>query len=204
MKRFNNMTNKKNDNTSHEEIIEPTDVVEENAESKSTWGDQDLLDKIIKLEKKLKDQEEITQRAQSDYYRLKMEWDQYVTRTESMKANLKVEALVTTAQKLLPAVSQLAQTVQTMPEEFSDSSWAQGVTLVYSKISSQLDWLNIVSIAPEAWTEPDLMYHIPISSMPVENKKHQGKVVSVIETWFLYKKDDVEKVIIPAKVIVGA
>jgi molecular chaperone GrpE (heat shock protein) len=68
-----------------------------------------------------------------------MEWDQYVNRTESMKSNLKVDTLVSTAQKLLPAVSQLAQTVQTMPEELSESSRAQGVTLVYTKINSQLE-----------------------------------------------------------------
>jgi molecular chaperone GrpE (heat shock protein) len=91
-----------------------------------------------------------------------------------------------------------------MPEELSESSRAQGVTLVYTKINSQLEWLNIVAINPEAWIEPDLMYHIPISSQPVEDKKQQWKIVTVIETWFLYKKDDAEKVIIPAKVIVGA
>jgi molecular chaperone GrpE (heat shock protein) len=86
---------------------------------------EELQAKIQQLEKKLKDQQEITQRAQSDYYRLKMDWDQYVTRTESMKANLKVESLISTAQKLLPAVSQLKQTVATMPDELAESPWAQ-------------------------------------------------------------------------------
>lgn len=164
---------------------------------------EELQAQITQLEKKLKDQEEITQRAQSDYYRLKMDWDQYVTRTESMKANLKVESLISTAQKLLPAVSQLKQTVATMPPELTESSWAQWVQLVYSKISGQLETLNIQTIEPELWTEPDLMYHIPLSSQPVEDKKQQGKIITVIETWFLFKKDDSEKVITPAKVVVG-
>lgn len=188
---------------SHEEIVDTGEVLKDDHPSDDTTQ-QELIEKITKLEKKLKDQEEITQRAQSDYFRLKTEWDQYVNRTEAMKATLKVETLVATSQKLLPAVSQLAQTVQTMPVELSESSWAQGVVLVYTKIHAQLQWLNIVAIDPEAWTEPDLMYHIPISSQPVEDKKLQWKIISVIETWFLYKKDDAEKVIIPAKVIVGA
>lgn len=188
---------------------DPTDVdIEENAGENTSSNNQpttnDLLEKIAKLEKKLKDQEEITQRAQSDYFRLKMERDQYVSRTESMKATLKTDTLVSTAQKLLPAVSQLAQTVQTMPQEFSESSRAQWVSLVYTKITSQLEWLHIESINPEVWIEPDLMVHIPISSQPVDDKKQQWKIISVIETWFKYKKDDAEKVIIPAKVIVWA
>jgi molecular chaperone GrpE (heat shock protein) len=91
-----------------------------------------------------------------------------------------------------------------MPDELAESPWAQWVQLVYSKISWQLETLNIQTISPELWTEPDLMYHIPLSSVPVEDKKQQGKIINVIETWFLFKKDDSEKVIIPAKVVVGA
>ena len=105
----------------HEDTtIDDTPVAQDN-----TISVEELQATITKLEKKLKDQEEITQRAQSDYYRLKMDWDQYVARTESMKATLKVESLISTAQKLLPAVSQLKQTVTTMPEEFAESPWAQ-------------------------------------------------------------------------------
>ena len=176
----------------------------DNDDTTTTVSIEELQKQVATLEKKLKDQEEITQRAQSDYYRLKMEWDQYVNRTESMKAWLKIDSLIATAQKLLPAVSQLEQTVQTMPEEFAESSWAQGVQLVYTKISSQLEGLYIQKIEPELGTDPDLTMHIPISSQPVEEKKKQWKIIQVIEAWFLYKKDDSEKVIIPAKVVVGA
>lgn len=164
---------------------------------------EELQTQLLQLQKKLKDQEDITQRAQSDYFRLKMDWDGYVARTEEMKSNLKVESLIKIAQKLLPAVSQLKQSVDTMPAELKDSPRAQWVHLIYTKISSQLEGLNIAVIDPVLWIDPDLTLHIPLSTQPTDDDAMKGKVTTVIETWYLYQKDDAEKVIIPAKVVVG-
>ena len=46
---------------------------------------------IAGLTKQLTDKEEIAKRAQSDYIRLKMDMDSYVTRTESAQKDMKVQ-----------------------------------------------------------------------------------------------------------------
>jgi molecular chaperone GrpE (heat shock protein) len=60
--------------------------------------EQSSDDRIIVLEaeiagltKQLADKEEIAKRAQSDYIRLKMDMDSYVTRTEAAQKDMKVQ-----------------------------------------------------------------------------------------------------------------
>jgi molecular chaperone GrpE (heat shock protein) len=58
----------------------------EQDESKIVDMDLETLQKEIeKLQKKLADSEEITKKAQFDYYRTKQEFDQYITRAEVAK-----------------------------------------------------------------------------------------------------------------------
>ena len=64
-----------------EEVIHDTEKQEQDDNKTGTSIDPQEQ-KIASLEKKLAEQEEITKRAQSDYFRLKMDMDGYIKRAD--------------------------------------------------------------------------------------------------------------------------
>jgi len=167
---------------------------------------QEQIDILIKenesLQRKLDDAEQITKRAQSDYLRLKMDMDALITRTSEQQKRWDIDSLVNTAKKILPFVTQLAQSLQAADEETLQTPWAQGIQLIYQKMIGSVEQLNIKTITGESGQDPDLQQHIPVSTMPVEDKKLSWKIVSQIEQGYMYSKDWVEVVVVPAKVVV--
>ncbi len=160
-------------------------------------------EEFLKLTKKLQETEEIAKRAQSDYLRLKLDFDSYMQRNQEAQASAKVDALCEVARKILPAVNQLYHIVKTMPQEFLDNSRAQGVKLAYDKVTSDLAHLYIVPIHVNIGDDPDFLAHIPLSAQPTDDETLKGKVLELIDVGYKYHKNDKEQIILPAKVIVG-
>jgi molecular chaperone GrpE (heat shock protein) len=159
---------------------------------------------IAGLTKQLADKEEIAKRAQSDYIRLKMDMDSYISRTESAQKEMKLQGLLDMAKKLLPSVYQLHLMSASCPEELVANSRAQGVKLLYGKLTKELELLHIFPIETVVGSEPNLTYHAPIGNEPVTDSKLTGKIVRELQQGYLYRKDNDEKVILPATVIVWA
>ncbi|USN54984.1 MAG: nucleotide exchange factor GrpE [Candidatus Peribacteria bacterium] len=107
-------------------------------QSKTSKQDDKLQERIAKLEKDLAEAQEIAKRAQSDYFRFKIDMDSYMQRAEQNLEQTKVDALIQIAQKLLPAVAQLEQSVLNLPKELAENSWAAGVKLCYNKAMQEL------------------------------------------------------------------
>ena len=80
---------------------------------------------IEKLEQELADQKEITQKAQSDYFRYKMDMDAYMTRAEEAKKESRVDAVIAVGAKMLPFVTQLKQSLAHIPEALQDDAWVE-------------------------------------------------------------------------------
>lgn len=154
------------------------------------------------LTKQLTDKEEIAKRAQSDYIRLKMDMDSYVNRTEAAKQEMKLEWLLSIAKKLLPSVYQLKLMTDSCPVELIENSRAQGVTLLYGKLTKELEMLHIFPIESAIGSEPNLSYHAPIGSEP-SDANLQWKIVKELQQGYVYRYEGEEKVILPATVIVG-
>ena len=179
----------------------------EHAQKDEQEGSEDrivLLEaEIVGLTKQLADKEEIAKRAQSDYIRLKMDMDSYVSRTEAAQKEMKVQWLLDIAKKLLPSVYQLHLMTISCPEDLATNSRAQGVKLLYGKLTKELELLHIFPIESALWSEPNLTYHAPIWNEPVEDATHHGKIVRELQQGYIYRKEGDEKVILPATVIVG-
>lgn len=77
---------------------------------------------ITKLETQLKEKEDIAIRAQSDYFTLKHDMDAYMRRNEQAQARGKHEATIQVAQKILPSINQLHQTIQNLPAELGENN----------------------------------------------------------------------------------
>lgn len=158
---------------------------------------------IAWLTKQLADKEEIAKRAQSDYIRLKMDMDGYVSRTEAAQKEMKIEWLLSIAKKILPNVFQLKLMTDSCPTELAENSRAQWVKLLYGKLTKELEMLNIFPIDSAIGSEPNLTYHAPIGNEPVEDPKLTWKIVKELQQWYVYRSNGDEKVILPATVIIG-
>lgn len=89
------------------------------------------------------------------------------------------------------------------PEDLATNSRAQGVKLLYGKLTKELELLHIFPIESAIGTEPNLTYHAPIGNEPVQDNKLQGKIVRELQQGYIYRNNGDEKVILPATVIVG-
>jgi molecular chaperone GrpE (heat shock protein) len=158
---------------------------------------------IAWLTRQITDKEEIAKRAQSDYIRLKMDMDGYVSRTEAAQKEMKIEWLLSIAKKLLPSFFQLKLMTDSCPVELTENSRVQWVKLLYWKLTKELEMLHIFPIESAIGSEPNLTYHAPIGNEPVEDPKHTGKIVRELQQWYIYRNNGDEKVIIPATVIIG-
>lgn len=187
------MTKKKEDNTLTEK------------KSKKVWSEdvRNREEEIIQLTKEVKEKEDIAKRAQSDYMRLKLDMDAYVSRTESAKEDMKLEWLISIAKKLLPSVYQLKLMTDSCPTELQTSKRAEGVMMLYTKLTKELESLGIVPIETVIGSEPNLTYHAPVSSEPTKDNALQGKITKELQQGYLYRKGEIEKVIIPATVVLG-
>lgn len=183
----------------HQEEEHREDVSQARQDS-ATIGDQQA--KLEQLEKQLADMTAIAKRAQSDYITLKMDFDGYVSRNDSQKEHMKEDNLISLVKRLIPVFTTLKQMVQTVPAELAENTRAQGVTLTYGKLLTELDSLAIKSISPSIGTDPDLHLHLPLWSEESDPTLH-GKITKVLEDGYVYTWKDREVVIIPAKVVVG-
>gem|GEM_PF-2837177 len=101
----------KKDPNVEEEIVEEVVQDEEGGEEKN--------DELESVKKQLTEQEEITRRAQSDYLRMKLEFDEYVKRSDAAKLGFEIDGLMKALEKVLPFVNQLKTTLENLPEDIS-------------------------------------------------------------------------------------
>ncbi len=187
------------DTTTPEEATTPIDETTPTAANEN----DELLQRIQTLEKQLAESQEITKRAQSDYLRLKWDMDALIERTNLANAQLKDDTFVIVAQKVLPWIMQLQQTLQHIPGELAESSLAEGIRMSYQKIMSELASLGIEEHIPLVGGELDLMREIPLSTQPTDDEALKQKICAVAQNGFIYTKTDPQKVILPAKVFIG-
>lgn len=187
--------------------MQKKDPAQKKTDPKSMQGSDDQISllhaEIAGLTRQLADKEEIAKRAQSDYIRLKMDMDAYVSRTESAKHEMKLEWLLSIAKKLLPSVYQLKLMHDSCPADLTQNPWAQWVKLLYGKLTKELELLHIYPIVIKIGEEPNLTYHAPVGHEPVKNSKLQGKIVKELQQGYIYREKNEERVILPATVIVG-
>lgn len=78
-------------------------------------------ERVVALEKKLAEQEDMTKKAQHDYINLKYDFDRRQRQYESEKQTAKVNALVESVKKLLPFVDDLRKSLENIPTDQKDN-----------------------------------------------------------------------------------
>jgi len=158
-------------------------------------------EQILALEKKLQEQEDMTKKAQHDYINLKYDFDRRQRQYESEKKTAEMDALVASIKKLLPFVDDLRKSLENIPADQKENPLSKWIELTYNKFLKTLEELNIYQIEAVG-KDPDTNLHEPVWAQPTDDKKMKGKIVAEFERGFIYKKDDIQKVITTSKVVV--
>ena len=178
------------------------DDVKVQKDSDETIGN--LLLEIKKLQTQLAEKDEIVKNAQVAYLRTKNDMEM-IQRQSAMKAeSMYQDLLIKIVKKLLPFVEDLRKSLETLSNEQKESTMWKWVQMVYDKFIKALAEFSIIPI-PSLHEFPDTMFHEPIWTQSVEDKKLKWKIIQVFEQWFYYKKEDWNKVtIFPSKVLIGS
>ena len=178
------------------------DDVKVEKDSDETIGN--LLLEIKKLQTQLAEKDEIVKNAQVAYLRTKNDMEM-IQRQSAIKAeSMYQDLLIKIVKKLLPFVEDLRKSLETLSNEQKESTMWKWVQMVYDKFIKALAEFSIIPI-PSLHEFPDTMFHEPIWTQSVEDKKLKWKIIQVFEQWFYYKKEDWNKVtIFPSKVLIGS
>ena len=163
---------------------------------------QDLEQTIQHLEHKLQEAEMIAKKAQSDYINLKFDFDSYMARNQQQAQHAQSTTLIDVVKKFIPFINGLHQSLSNIPEWEQDDDIVQGVQMVYDKFLATLEQLSIFKIE-SIWREVDINLHEAVSALEVEDKKQKWKIIQEYEQGFVYRSGDIEKVILPSKVVVA-
>lgn len=163
---------------------------------------QKLEEKIKNLEAELQEQKEITKQAQYSYVNLKMDFERLMNQTQEKEKNMEIEVLLKIVKKFIPFVENLRKSLEVVPEDKKSDSMIKGLQLIYDNFIKSLEETNIYPIQAY-WLEPDSLLHEPVSIQPIEDKNLKWKIIQEFQRGFVYKKSWLEKVIVPAKVVVG-
>ena len=154
-----------------------------------------------KLQKKLKDMEEILKNTQIQYLSLKNEFDAYQKRVEAQKQQHKQEAFEKVILNILPILELFIQSYEHLPEEFKEHKWTEGLNIINKKIVQFLNqsWIEVI---PTVGHKVDETMHEVIHVQEVQDE-HKWKIIQEVKKGYILKIPNGKKVLQPAKVVVG-
>lgn len=167
----------------------------ESIEANSKDKQKELRKKLDRCEKEKLNILEDLQRAKADFLnsRKRLEDDQAAT-----KERLKVDYI----EKLLPLYDSFSMAMSNETAwQAVDDNWRVGVESIYGQLLSILKELQAFEINPLG-EEFDPEKHEAVSNVTVETKD-DGKVISVVQKGFVFKNDQKEILVRPARVTVG-
>jgi molecular chaperone GrpE (heat shock protein) len=130
-----NLMTKKQDDTLLEEALK--EVVEAQQELEAVTDDSndeiDYKQLYEETKKKLEESELITKRAQSDYFRQKMDFDALVARREEEKKTEKVDAVISLTQKIIPGLANLQVSLAHIPADLIENKRVEGIKMTADK-----------------------------------------------------------------------
>ena len=123
------------------------------------------------LKEKIKTEEE-------KYLRLFAEFENYKKRTTKERIDLYKTAGKEVIQGLIPVLEDFKRALNPETGKFDD---AEGINLIYNKLSESLKSQGLTEIKTEIGEDFDSEKHEAISQIPAEKKEDKGKIIDVIE-----------------------
>ena len=126
----------------------------------------------------IKDLNEKIKSEEEKYLRLFAEFENYKKRTTKERIDLYKTAGKEVIQGLIPVLEDFKRALNPETGKFDD---AEGINLIYNKLSESLKSQGLTEIKTEIGEDFDSEKHEAISQIPAENKEDKGKIIDVIE-----------------------
>ena len=126
----------------------------------------------------IKDLKEKIKSEEEKYLRLFAEFENYKKRTTRERIDLYKTAGKEVIQGLIPVLEDFKRALNPETGKFDD---AEGVNLIYNKLSESLKSQGLTEIKTEIGEDFDSEKHEAISQIPAEKKEDKGKIIDVIE-----------------------
>ena len=168
---------------------------------KKSKKDQKKEKEANSIEEQLNEQQRKLEELNDKYLRLYSEFDNYRKRTLKEKSEMSKTASEEVILSMLPVLDDFERALSVFEklDDKSQSSFSDGVTLIYNKFKNVLQQKGLKAI--KSIGEPfDVDYHDALTTIPSPTEELKGKVVDEIEKGYMLS----DKVIRHAKVVVGA
>ena len=126
----------------------------------------------------IKDLNEKIKSEEEKYLRLFAEFENYKKRTTKERIDLYKTAGKEVIQGLIPVLEDFKRALNPETGKFDD---AEGINLIYNKLSESLKSQGLTEIKTEIGEDFDSEKHEAISQIPAEKKEDKGKIIDVIE-----------------------
>lgn len=152
------------------------------------------LEDIETLRQALAEERERAEKYLANWQRSQADLANYRQRTEQEKCQSIEFANSTLVSNLLPVIDDLERAVALVPAELVESSWTEGIRLIYNKLKAILEAQGLTEI--EAKGEP---FDPRLHEAMMQRKGEEGMVVEETQKGYRFR----EKVIRPSLVVVG-
>lgn len=167
-------------------------------EEKQNSFNNTLRDKLKACEAEKRDILEETQRAKADFLNARRRLEEERLRDRERSTISHVESLIPLCDSFQVAMSHKETWEKT------DATWRKGIEGIYAQLQNILSSNNVRAIDPTG-KEFNPHLHEAISTVPVDNKDDNDKVISVIQMGYeMTKIDGTTELIRPARVVIGA
>ena len=154
----------------------------------------EIAEDVETLEQALVEEKEKAEKYLTNWQRCQADFVNYKQRTEQEKRETIDFANSALISKLLPVMDDLERAFASIPAELDDSSWTEGIKLIYNKLKANLEAQGITAI--EAKGE---LFDPHLHEAVMQQEGEDGVVIEETQKGYKFK----EKVIRPSLVIVG-
>ncbi|HOO26976.1 MAG TPA: nucleotide exchange factor GrpE [Lachnospiraceae bacterium] len=147
-------------------------------ENKKYFGRKDKKEKKDKKDEMIEDLTDKVKRQMAEF-------DNFRKRTEKEKSLMYEMGVKSVVEKLLPVIDNFERGLQTVPEEEKDSSFVEGMNMIYKQLSGGLEQLGVKQIEAVG-KEFDPNFHNAV--MQVESEEYEsGTVAQELQKGYTYR-----------------
>jgi molecular chaperone GrpE len=155
---------------------------------------QEPAEDVETLRQALAEERRKAEKYLANWQRTQADLENYAKRAERERAEIIESANRALMLNLLPVLDDFDRAFASLPPEFSNSSWTEGIKLVYNKFKSVLESEGLVEIKAEGELF-DPYYHEAVG----QGQGKEGVVIAEVRRGYKLK----DKVLRPSMVIVG-
>lgn len=172
---------KKDDDTSQEK-----EDIDDSSQDKENKQEEKSSKKKKKSDKNLEVFEERNAELEDRVKRQMAEFENFRRRTEKEKASMFEMGAKSVIEKILPVVDNFERGLASIPEEEKNSSFSEGMNMIYKQLMTELDGLGVKPIE-SVGKEFNPEFHNAV--MQVEsNQYEQGVVAQELQKGYTYRE----------------